>query len=387
MLLGPTPALLKLFNETLIPGFAKQEGVKVVLQTSDWGSGFQKVVTAAASKTLPDVLTVGGIWTAPLVTKGALRALDEYMHAWQARTEYYPSMLQDSSYEGKTYGVPVYADVRTVAYRADLFESAGLDADKPPATWDEYKAYAARLVRKKGSEIVTQGADWGLDTSIGLQQSFAQLMLQSGGHYYTSAGKANFSSPQGQRALEYLVSFYEEGLSSVDIVAKPTAPLPLVAGSSAMSFANMGVLDNARTNDAKVLPHIRAGKPLAQTSSAKPVTSAWINKFAISSTSKNPDAAWKWLAYISTKPNLEKLDTQYGLLPPRKDLATASYLQDVPRDFVDASQYVVPQPGNPAMLQIAQVINTQLQRAIRLQAKPAAVLEEMDKEIDGLING
>lgn len=39
------------------------------------------------------------------------------------------------------------------------------------------------------------------------------------------------------------------------------------------------------------------------------------------------------------------------------------------------------------MLQIAQVINTQLQRAIRLQAKPAAVLEQMDKEIDGLTNG
>ncbi|HEX6446400.1 MAG TPA: extracellular solute-binding protein [Streptosporangiales bacterium] len=384
LLLGPTPALLTLFKDKLIPAFRKQEGIEVQLQTSDWGSGFQKVLTAAASHALPDVLTVGGIWTAPLVSKGALGRLDEHLKSWSARTSYYPGYLKDCQYKGHTYALPVYADVRTVAYRADLFERAGLDPDKPPTTWDEYRAYAEKLVRKKGGRIVTEGADWFIDTSIGLQQSFAQLMLQAGGTYYKPDGKANFASAEGLRALEYLVSFFADGLSSVDVVNKPTSPAPLVAGSAAMAFTNMSVLANAKANDAEVLPKIKAGPPLATRAGAKPVTSAWVNKFAMSATTKNPEGAWKWLAFVSEKANLGTLDAEYGFIPPRKDLAHAAFLHDVDTDFITASEHVVPQPPNPQMLEIAQVINTQLQRAVRRQAKPADVLETIDTKVDAL---
>lgn len=385
MLLGPDPQLLSIFNDTLIPGFAKDSGVTVTLQTSDWGSGFQKVVTAAASHTLPDVLTVGGIWTAPLVAKKALRPLDPYLGQWSDKDQFYPSMLEDAAYEGKTYAVPVYADVRTVAYRKDFFTEAGLDPAKPPKSWDDYKGYAAKLVKTKGKDIVRQGADWSLDTSIGLQQAYAQLILQAGGTYYTQDGKGNFASDQGERALTYLVSFFKEGLSSVNYVQKPTAPQKLVSGTTAMQFVNMGVLQNAKTNDAKVEPLILAGDPLAVDASAKPITSAWINKFAISADSKNPDAAWKWLQYIAAKVNLEKLDAQYGLLPPRKDLTSAAYLDGVPKGFITASDYVVPQPPNTHMLEIAQVINKELQSAVRLQTTVPQTLEAIDKQINDLV--
>lgn len=384
LLLGPTPQLLGIFKNKLIPAFAKQEGVHVSLQTSDWGSGFQKVLTAAASHALPDVLTIGGIWTAPLVSKGALRPLDDFTKDWADRSQYYAGMWKDCQFKGKTYAVPIYADVRAVAYRSDLFERAGLDPSKPPTNWDEYRQYAQKLVRKKGSRIVTEGADWGLDTSIGLQQAFAQLVLQAGGTYYTNDGKANFASDQGKRALDYLVSFYKEGLSSVDMVSKPTAPAALVSGSAAMTFANMGVLANAKVNDKRVLPKIKAGPPLAADAGGKPITSAWINKFGLSATTKNAEAGWKWLKFISEKGNLTALDEQYGLLPPRKDLANAAYLDGVDRDFITASNDVVPQPPNPQMLEIAQVINTELQRAIRLQVSSSQALETIDQKVDDL---
>lgn len=384
LLLGPTPQLLDAFNKNLIPAFAKQENIKVELQTSDWGSGFQKVLTAASSHSLPDVLTIGGIWTAPLVAKGALLPLDKYTADWPERSKYYGSIWKDCQYKGKTYAVPIYSGVPTVAYRADLFERAGLDPDTPPTTWDEYRQYAEKLVHKKGSRLVTEGADWGLDTSIGLQQTFAQLMFQAGGTYYRADGRSNFASDEGKNALEYLVSFYKDGLSSVNVVNQLTAAAPLVSGAAAMSFTNVSVLANAKINNKSVVAQIRAGRPLKSTPDGKPTTSAWINKFGLAATTKKADAGWKWLQFLSEKSNLEALDEQYGLLPPRTDLVTAPYLHGAPEGFISCSEDVVPQPPNPQMLQIAQVINTELQRAIRMQTGSSDALAAIDKQVDGL---
>ncbi|WP_433019017.1 ABC transporter substrate-binding protein [Kribbella sp. CA-294648] len=382
--LGLTPGLVQLYEKKLLPAFATETAVKVELQTSDWGSAFQKVLTAAASKTMPDVLMLGGIWTAPLVAANALLPLDRFMNSWKDKDQYYPSMLEDGRYDGKTYAVPLFPDVRTVCYRADMFLAAGLNPEKPPTTWDEYKEYAAKLVRRRGGDIITQGADWSLNTGVGLQQAFAQLMLQAGGKYYDDAGKATFASDPGLRALEYMVSFYRDGISSAKIVTQPTGGWPLVSGKAAMAFTNEAIYQNAKNSDESVVAKLKAGLPLKADAAAKPITTAWINKLGIAANTGNPDGAWKLIEFLSKSDNLGAFVTALGTQPPRKDLADAAHLRQIDKHFVAASEYIVPQPQNRKMLQIANLIATELQRAITLQDPPAQVLETIDKKIDGL---
>ncbi|MDQ3540081.1 MAG: extracellular solute-binding protein [Chloroflexota bacterium] len=387
LLLGPSPELLAAFEEALIPEFESQESAKVELQTSDWGSAFQKITTSVATGTLPDILTVGGIWTAPLAAKGALLELDSYTAAWPDRAQYFEGAWNDCLYEGKTYAVPYSSDARTVVFRTDFMEEVGLDPAAPPTTWDEYKAAAAQLVVKDGDQITRQGADWGLDTSIGLQQAFAQLLFQAGGTYYAEDGSASFASDSGLKALEWLVSFYTEDMSSENLVQQPNTPPGLVGGTSAMAFANSSVASVARQSAQEIYPLLAAATPLKITADARPVTSTWVNKYGISAQADNPDLAWKWLAFINTPEALALQLPALGQLPARQDLSVADYVGEIGPTFFEANEYAMPQPPHPDALQIVQIINEQLQRAIRAQGTPEQILEAIDQEVNQLVGG
>ena len=382
LLIGATTDLLNIFNKTIIPAFTAQTKGKLELQTTDWGSAFQKITTAAAAGTTPDTLTVGGIWTAPLAAKGALQAIDQYTSKWADQAQFYPGIWKDAIYNGKTYCVPYNSDARTVTFRTDFFQEVGLDPKKPPTTWDEYKAAATKLVKKNGSQIAREGADWAIDTSIGLQQVFAQILFQAGGTYYKSDGKANFNSPEGVKALDWLVSFFKEGLSSVNIVNRPNAPTALVSGSGAMTYANYGTVTNALSMDKAVAPKLDAGLPLRSAPDKPQVTCAWINKYGMGATTKLPDLAWQWIALISSAKYVAPQLEVSGLTPARKDLADASFMKSRNPNFLNAAQFVVPQPARPQMLQIVQVINQKLQGAIYLKTTTEETLTAIDQEVD-----
>lgn len=95
LLLGASDATVTYVNKTAIPSFSDSSGIKVEVQQSDWGSGFQKVVTAAASGTLPDLVMLGGIWTAPLASKNTLLSIDDLLADYADKDAFYPAALAD----------------------------------------------------------------------------------------------------------------------------------------------------------------------------------------------------------------------------------------------------------------------------------------------------
>ena len=56
-----------------------------------------------------------------------------------------PGHMAVSTYEGRLYGVPLYADVSALFYNKDLFRQAGLDPEDPPESLAEIADYAAQI--------------------------------------------------------------------------------------------------------------------------------------------------------------------------------------------------------------------------------------------------
>lgn len=383
LFLGGSDAVQTYLNDTLLPDFAEANGYEVELQNSDWGSGFQKVVTAAASGTLADVLLIGGIWTAPLASKNALLPLDDFFGDWSEGENFYPGMVDDGRYEDTLYALPLYSDTRTAMYRRDLLEQAGVDPEALPVTWDDFRT-VAQEVQAAGIPDLISAVHWGQDTSIGLQQTFAQLMLQAGGTYYDEDGKAQFSGAAGREALEYLTSFYRDGLADVNMVDQGTGANPIVAGQAAMTFSGLPMIRNAQKNAPDVEAALLGGQPLTGPA-GEPVTSAWINKLGISARTEDPEGAWSLLQAFVTKPAVVELGGLLGL-PTRSDLDDAEYVQSIPPALIDAAQYIVPQPAHPNMLTIAPEIKTFLEQAIRNPGDSESILTDLDAKIDE-ING
>lgn len=74
----------------------------------------------------------------------------------------------------------------------------------------------------------------------------------------------------------------------------------------------------------------------------------YVNKWAITSTSENPDAAWKWIEYVSRPEVLYELSRVNSFLPARREALFGPPFSDDPRwlVFLQAAEQTVPLPGN-----------------------------------------
>jgi multiple sugar transport system substrate-binding protein len=385
MVFGPSTQSLDWLKNTALAAFTQQTGYQVEIRQSDWGSGFQKLLTAAASSTLADVVMLGQVMTPSLSSRGAFLPIDDRLAKWADTGKFYPAMLKDGTYGGKSFAVPVYADVRTAVYRADMLAKVGIGPDALPKSWDDYKDVTRKLAKKNGGPVDTPFYSL-RNKGVGLMQTYSVLLHQAGGAYFDEGGKSTLATDAGVKALDYFVSFFKEGLANPNLVYSGTGPLPLVQGTAAITYDSVVEQQNAVQNKPEVEKLILAGLPLSAEPGGKPATIAWINKFAISAKTPDPDGAWALLSYLCSKDISSKFGELWGGLPSRSDLSDAPYLKTVSPGFVEATKYAGALPTNPNLLQIQAEVDRAMQVAI-LQGKPSKqVLNDLDAKINQ-ING
>ncbi|MGY5775235.1 ABC transporter substrate-binding protein [Rhizobium sp. LEGMi135b] len=378
MILGPDQKAVAWMKGAL-DEFKSKSGYAVELRQSDWGAAFQKLLTATASGTLADVCMMGQVMTPALASKGAFLPIDNYLKGWADLDQFYAPMLKDGTFDGKSYALPIYADVRTAIYRSDILEKVGVSA--LPKNWDDFKALAGKLSKKNGGPLDAPFFA-NQDKSVGLMQTYSQMLVQAGGSYFDAKGKSILSSEPGLAALQYLVSFFAEGLANPNVVYQGTGPTPLVQGLAAMTYNSVFEPRNAHANNPSVEKFIVAGLPLSAKPGSTPATLAWINKLGIGANTKDPDGAWQLLSFLTSKGASEKFAELWGGLPARKDLKDAPFLASIDKGFVDATQYAGALPITPNLLQIQKEVNIAMQSAIRQVQSPAAILAALDRKID-----
>jgi ABC-type glycerol-3-phosphate transport system substrate-binding protein len=108
-------------------------------------AGLQKLLTSAASNTLPDVSIVDGQWIPRLVQSSVLQSLDE-LWPESDRADFHPAVLAAESVDGKPYGIMFQTGMRGLLYRPSVLQSVGLS--EFPKTFDELLAAASKLKEK-----------------------------------------------------------------------------------------------------------------------------------------------------------------------------------------------------------------------------------------------
>lgn len=114
-----------------------------------------KISADAAGGTLPDVVNVSPDLAAPLAKAGL--ALDLDKAAAQYKKEYLPGAWASHQIPGMqgTYAFPWYLNTGPLFYNKRLFKEAGLDAEKPPATYDDVFDSGLKLAEKSKGKIAT----------------------------------------------------------------------------------------------------------------------------------------------------------------------------------------------------------------------------------------
>ncbi|MFC7260507.1 ABC transporter substrate-binding protein [Streptomyces lutosisoli] len=103
--------------------------------------------------------------------------------------------------DGKIYGVPRTGYSMGLIYNKKLFEKAGLDPDRPPATWEDVRADAKKIAALGNGTVGY--ADYSAQNQGGWHFT-AELYSQGGNVVSEDGKKATVDTPEGKAVLQNL---------------------------------------------------------------------------------------------------------------------------------------------------------------------------------------
>jgi ABC-type glycerol-3-phosphate transport system substrate-binding protein len=282
-----------------------------------------------AAGSAPDVYTGGAEWAGSLAIKKQSLDITNFVKAWGQASDFTDAAMAATMMNGRNYGVPVLSDARTLVYRKDLFRAAGLNPEKGPSTWEELLDWGRRLTKSEGDKITVAG--YGMTTNW---SSWCAYMYQAGGDYVTREGtKATVDTAQGLDWATFIWDIYHK----YRLVEPKGPPGSFDNGLQAMTEASPSVglgLEKAGALDQLGVPN-PARRKVQQ-------TSVFTNWLTISTQTKSPDAAWRFVEFYTRAEHLEQFHRLRGTVPPRKSLQAKPYVKDNPvfRRFSEiAAQY------------------------------------------------
>lgn len=232
------------------------------------------------------------------------------------RSDFYPGALESVSFEGGIYMLPRSLWLQLLSYNKDLWERAGLAAPRPDWTWEDLLLAAEQIARKRGDKVEVYGmVDWsGLTLLDGLLSQAGVSLLE------TRAGQGRFDRPELLEALKRLDALRERGglLVSAQTDGQWRSPDDTIKAQQVGIWWQGMYLNTPREQqDLRIgtLP-VPRGKLGAQRFS---------QGYLISRGTQHPEAAWRWLAFLSRQQvEAPAGAVDSGTLPARRSVAQQS---------------------------------------------------------------
>lgn len=116
--------------------FTERTGAALNVEMVQWADAHDRFVTAIAGGTTPDVAETGTTWTAEFAEAGALAPIGDYVTDAGLDGKLVEGLVEPGKLDDELYGMPWYAGVRSIVYRTDIFEAAGI---AEPGTWEQFR--------------------------------------------------------------------------------------------------------------------------------------------------------------------------------------------------------------------------------------------------------
>lgn len=296
--------------EASIPGFNKKyPNVKVTIQRVT--SNYDKIIPPLTAGTgAPDVIQIQQRDMQNFLMKFENQFVDLSGKLNAHKNEFAKTAWVTVEKGGKVYAAPWDLGPVAVWYRKDFFEQAGIDP-KTITTWDKFIGAGKQLQSKLGDKVKMTTMDiTGTD-----YPTWWQIMLnQQGGTFYNDKGEIKFTSDASIKAMDMVLKMKNEGI----VFNTPTwddRVRAVVNGNTATVIYPVWYAGTLRhqASDQKgkwglfPLPAFTEGGPNQANSGG--------SVLAISSQSKNQDAAWAFIEYNLLTNEGQDVQMKYGLFP------------------------------------------------------------------------
>jgi multiple sugar transport system substrate-binding protein len=230
---------LWIFNNTYRPlddmnkilkGFhVENPGIKVEVTILDWGSGFSKIVLAAATRNGPDVIQVPSTWAASLTDIGALTPLDSVVKIWgRGNLDLFIEGSRETMKPNNSNHItslPWFLDVRPFYYRKDVLDSIDID----PSSINSREKFVEILQKIKNSKVSINGnivnpMEYPAKNDWNIVHNFASWIFSAGGSFLTEdLSKSNLLSEETLDGINFYLDFVKNGYNDYSNLDKTTS--------------------------------------------------------------------------------------------------------------------------------------------------------------------
>jgi len=364
----------------LIPPFTREHPeIDVRVQFIPWNAAHEKLLTAFAGGSLPDMWQLGNTWIPEFTQLGAI----EDLTPWAARSKtiressYFPGIWDTNVMDSLLYGVPWYVDTRVMFYRSDLLARAGVS--RPPATWQEWYDCSARLKKLYPDDYAnffSTNNEWAPPVILGIQMGSPLLKDRN--------TLGDFSGPEFTAAMRAFTRFFKSGWAPVKTAQIVSVYQAFAEGYFAMYITGPWYIGEFDSRLPDSLKNSWMTAPLPGPDSGIGLSLAGGSSFVIGRNSRHKEAAWQLIEYLS-RPDVQ-LDFYRltGNLPARVETWRDSTLARNARvaAFFTQLSHVRATPKVPEWEQIAQKVREYTELITMDQYSVDDGLKALDREVN-----
>jgi multiple sugar transport system substrate-binding protein len=357
-------------------------GIRVNVQQLPWTAAHEKLLTAFAGGTTPDVCQLGNTWIPEFAALDALAPLDRHVATSSVveAGDYFAGIWETNRIDGSLYGIPWYVDTRLLFYRRDLLRQAGFAA--PPASWDDWRQMLAAVASDRRSErhaILLPLNE--VEPLLALALQHDEPLLREGGRW------GNFRSAGFRRALSFYLEMFQRGWA-------PLVGQAAVANVwTAFGRGDFGFYVSGPWTIGELKRRLPAEQQDSWMTGPLPgpdgpgASIAGGSSLVVFRSSRHKVAAWQLIEFLSQPSVQRRFHALTGDLPPRRTTWNDGALVDDvhARAFRAQLERVKPAPKVPEWERITTEVRQVAERAVHGRLSVDEAVAELDARADRIL--
>jgi multiple sugar transport system substrate-binding protein len=311
--------------EKIIAPFTAKTGVKVNVQVVGWDVQLDRIRNAAVSGTGPDITQAGTTQVPFFAALGGFNDLSSRVSQIGGAGAYQPGIWNTTKLEGKdgVWAVPWFTEARSIYYRKDVLQKAGVD---PSTAFKDLASFKATLEAIKAKVPGIQPFGSPGKKAFDLVHDVMPFVWDNGGAELSNDAKTStINSPQAQTGVEFIADLVKEGLLDKSQLERDGTQVEnqFKGGKLAVWIGGPWVLGSVPRMDddtwnATARKNVGVA-PMPVGPDGKAYTFLGGSDLMMFKNSKHPNEAWALMKFLSQDQTQKDYAALLGMFPSRLD--------------------------------------------------------------------
>ena len=385
------PEAAQVWDQAIVDFERANPGVKVVREIAPQSSTQIHDLLAQKFKNRDarlDVFFMDAVWPAEFASADWALPLDRYFAAVE-QEKFLPATVSANRYRGRIFGVPVFIDTGLLYYRKDLLEKYAI---APPQTWNQM-VQAAKTILGREQDRQLVGFSGQFKQYEGLVCNMMEYILSNGGALWDEKRMISaLDQPAALEAVRFVRDHIIGEISGRGMLAyEEPESLALFTQGRAIFHRNWPYAWAIANDPASSKVAGRVGMsplPGFAVGTGAAALGGW--QLGISRYSRNPDLAWRFVAFM-TGPDVQKrIALATGRAPTRAALYDDNEIAaKIPqlKSLLASFKRAVPRPTTPVYVPLSNIMQRYFSSVLALpdtdiKEQAALATRDMNRLLD-----